>query len=72
MKKSEILKDENVYQIEYHIPDEWYGSNVRILLTKTGEKGFENEKEAKEFRSTFLKYVKLKSKKNSCKKPNVW
>ena len=55
--KEKFEPQTKVLAIEWYIPDGWYGSRKRVILTPSGESGFLNSKESKPFVSLFKKYV---------------
>ena len=51
-------QDKNVLTIEWHVKDNWYGQNYRMVLSKSETEEFKNAKEAKQYRSLLVKYIK--------------
>jgi len=50
-------QDKNVLAIEWHVKDNWYGQNYRMVLSKSETEEFKNAKEAKPYRSLLAKYI---------------
>jgi hypothetical protein len=40
----------------YHVADNWYGKNYRMVLSTDAQNGFANITEAKKYRGAFVKY----------------
>ncbi len=55
-------QDKNVLAIEWHVKDNWYGQNYRMILSKSENEEFKNAKEAKPYRSLLAKFVNDKNK----------
>ena len=53
-------QDKNVLAIEWHVKDNWYGQNYRMVLSKSENEEFKNAKEAKPYRSLLAKFVNAK------------
>lgn len=56
----ELSQDAKVLQLTWYIPDDWYGTNKRIILIPEEGRGFVNAKEAKPYMSLFRTFVKQK------------
>jgi len=50
-------QDKNVLAIEWHVKDNWYGQNYRMVLSKSETEEFKNAKEAKPYRSLLAKFI---------------
>jgi hypothetical protein len=55
-------QDKNVLVIEWHVKDNWYGQNYRMVLSKSETEEFKNAKEAKPYRSLLAKFINDKFK----------
>jgi len=55
-------QDKNVLALEWHVKDNWYGQNYRMILSKSENEEFKNAKEVKPYRSLLAKYVNEKYK----------
>ena len=55
-------QDKNVLALEWHVKDNWYGQNYRMILSKPENEEFKNAKETKSYRSLLAKYVNEKYK----------
>jgi len=51
---------EKVLAITWHVKDNWYGKNYRLILNKDENTGFSSLKEAKSYKSLLALYVKNK------------
>jgi len=60
MKTETFTPETKVLAITWYIPDNWYGTNQRVILTADENAGFETAKEAKAFNSQLRAYVKQK------------
>jgi hypothetical protein len=57
-----------VLTLEWYIPDNWYGTRKRLVLSLDGENGFKNASEANRYRSLFIKYINSRFKKPPVKR----
>jgi hypothetical protein len=58
MDQKNFSPETKVLAIEWYIPDNWYGSNRRVILTPTKEIGFKTSSESRSYISLLKKYVK--------------
>ena len=58
-----LEKNAIVLTLEWYIPDDWYGTNKRLVLSLDGENGFKNASEANRYRSLFIKCINRRFKK---------
>ena len=57
-----------ILALEYHVADNWYGKNYRVVLSPDGIVGFSTIAEAKKYRGAFVKYFnKNQGKTNKIK-----
>lgn len=57
-----------ILALEYHVADDWYGRNYRVVLTLDNIVGFNTVAEAKKYRGAFVKYFnKNQGKTNKIK-----
>ena len=52
-----LEKNAIVLTLEWYIPDNWYGTRRRVVLSLDGSTGFKNVSEANSHRSLFVKYI---------------
>lgn len=57
-----------VLTLEWYIPDNWYGTRKRLVLSLDEENGFKNASEANRQRSLFIKYINSRFKKPPVKR----
>lgn len=53
-------QNHNVLSLEWHVQDNWYGQNYRMVLLKSDIEGFKNAREAKRFRALLVQYTNVK------------
>jgi hypothetical protein len=57
-----------ILALKYHVDDNWYGQNYRVVLSPDGIVGFNTITEAKKYRGAFVKYFnKNQGKTNKIK-----
>lgn len=61
-------KNAIVLTLEWYIPDGWYGTRKRLVLSLDEENGFKNASEANRQRSLFIKYINDRFKKPPVKR----
>jgi hypothetical protein len=60
MSKETLTPETKVLAITWYIPDNWYGTRKRVILSADETTGFATAKEAKAFNSQLRTYVKQK------------
>lgn len=63
-----LEKDAIVLTLEWYIPDDWYGTRKRVVISLDEENGFKNASEANKHRSLFIKFLNDKFTKPSIKR----
>jgi len=63
-----LEKNAIVLTLEWYIPDGWYGTRKRLVLSLDEENGFKNASEANRQRSLFIKYINDRFKKPPVKR----
>ena len=57
---TQIINPQTCLSHTWHIPDNWYGSNKRVILEKAKGVSFDSAKEAKQYKPLLVRYIKAK------------
>ena len=60
MSQEKLTPNSLVLAFTWHIPDNWYGTNKRVVLSAFEGSGFSGMKEAKQYKTALVKYIKAK------------
>jgi hypothetical protein len=60
MSKEALNPETKVLAATWYTPDNWYGSNDRVILLPEEGQGFSTAKEAKQYRGLLATYIKQK------------
>lgn len=71
MKDRTFNPETKVLAATWYTPDNWYGTNDRVILVLNETEGFSTAKEAKQYRSLLATYIKQKFNKKLKPEPTI-